>query len=1066
MFNFQTAQIVVLAVMVIGCAVFMFKSKVSLSKLLVAAALTVMCVLELLNSPLQKRIFSLEKDIAHTQKYAPHDPALPQKQKQLADSQKLLAEVNADQRRWPERLPFNLGLDLRGGTEIRLALRLDPARVGRIQSEIDRIRGLHENETNAENKAEIQKQIDELEQRLTVERWQIDQDLLNAVDVVRRRLNNSGLAEIPVTRQGDDKILVQLPGMDQSQAQDALAVIQKQGNLEFRLVVTENDENFGRIASRIRNMGLTEEKYNIHEDTLESVPPQQVGEDGTSTVDGRMLFDWLRLPDETGMDGVARPRGFLLVAKRVEMRGDSIASASAQPDPARASWRVALSFDSAGATEFERVTARNIGRQLAIVLDGQLQSAPTIQSRIAGGNAEITGNFDQHSASQLDIVLKSGSLKVRIEKEYDNTVGATLGEDSIRSGIRAMMIGAAAVILFMAIYYVISGVVTDAVLVLNLLIIMAVLSVFGATMTLSGFAGLVLTIGMAVDANVLIFERIREERERGNPLARAIALGYERAFTTIVDSNLTTILTALILHHFGTEQVRGFALTLMFGLLSGMFCSIVVTRWIIDALVEYKIITDLKMHRMFTKASIDFVKMRRPVYALSFVVIAAMVGVFVWRGERNLGQDFTGGVLANIAPAQPLTMADARRLASENLRDYPDARDSLQSYGQADANGRYAEFVVRTKLVELDADALEEARRTGQTKFTADDFRAALRKAFALVPDGFTVKGAADAISVADARAYDVALSLTAPITPKALAAHLQDWPAVTPLFVGPAGSAAEVKDGSVVNALADADTAVSEFSIVLSVPNYDPSGSPRDAAAQAGVIRDALQEMRRARIIEFTDPFPRFTSVGRTVAKSMEANAAMALIFSAIGIFIYIWLRFQFRVGFAVGTLVSLAHDTLFVIGALAVADELGLLNGQIDLTVMAAILTVMGYSLNDTIVVLDRIREHIGDTPHPSTDTINVAVNETLSRTVITSLTTLLVVIALLVWGGDVMRGFSFVLLVGVLVGTYSSVCIASPLLVEFGTFSRDREQKKAQKRASMRLSQSGRTQASGRQ
>ena len=1056
MTNFFYMQIAVLAVMVVGAIILMLKSKVTVSKLLVAVALTVICILELMNTPLLKRIASLEKQIAHAEKYTPHDPGLPGLRKSLDDAKKLYSDVKSDPRRWPERLPFNLGLDLRGGTEIRLALRLDPARVARIQDNIDRLSADREAvaNSNPEEAKRLESEIQALQQRLELERTQIDQDLSNAVDVVRRRLNNSGLAEIPVTRQGEDKILVQLPGMDQSQAQDALAVIQKQGALEFRLVVSENDENFGRLVTRIRNQNLPGEKYNIHEDTLESVPSEQVGEDGTSTVDGRMLFDWLRTPDEVGPEGAIRSGSYHLVMKRIEMRGDSIASARAEPDPARASWQVALGFDTAGATEFERITARNIGKQLGIVLDGQLQSAPVIQARIAGGNAVITGNFDQRSASQLDVVLKSGSLKVRIEKEYDNTVGATLGEDSIRAGVKAMIIGAIAVIAFMALYYLVAGLVTDVVLCLNILLILAVLSMFGATMTLSGFAGLVLTIGMAVDANVLIFERIREEREHGNPLSRAVSLGYERAFTTIVDSNLTTILTALILHHFGTEQVRGFALTLIFGLIASMFCSIVVTRWVIDFLIEAKWITDLKMRRLFHGAHFDFVGIRRPVIVVAFLVVAVLMGVFFWRGERNFGQDFTGGVLANIVPDKPLTMAEAREIAGTGLTNFPDARDTMQSYGPADNQGRYSEFVVRTKLVELDADALEEARKAGIPKFTAEDFRSALRQSFSLVPDGFTVVGLNTDVTLDNAKAFDVKLSLESPKTPAELSKLFVDQPDIMPVFVGPAGSTPTVADGSISEPLIDADKAVSEFAIVMSVPALDAAGSPRDDAAMAGVIREALQELRRGKAIDFTDPFPRFTSVGRTVAKTMEANALLAVIFSAVGIFIYILLRFQFRVGFGVGTLLSLVHDTLFVIGALAVADQLGILNGQIDLTIMAAILTVMGYSLNDTIVVLDRIREHIGDSEHPADETINAAINETLSRTVITSLTTLVVIIALLIWGGDVMRGFSFALLVGVVAGTFSSVFIASPILVEFAHFKRRREKERMEKRTSASL------------
>jgi preprotein translocase SecF subunit len=465
--------------------------------------------------------------------------------------------------------------------------------------------------------------------------------------------------------------------------------------------------------------------------------------------------------------------------------------------------------------------------------------------------------------------------------------------------------------------------------------------------------------------------------------------------------------------------------------------------------MEYKLIADLRMRSMFNRANFNFVGIRRPVYIVSFLVVAAMMVLFIWRGERNLGQDFTGGVLANIAPASPLTMAEARELAAKGLPDFPDARDTLQSYGAPDADDRYSEFVVRTKLVELDADAMEEARREGVTKFTADDFRAALRKAFDLVPDGFTVIGVNELVDASPDKAFDVRLSLQSPETPAGLFDLLASRQGVRPLFVGPVGSAAEIIDGKIAQSLADSTEEAVEFGLILAVPVVDASGAARDETAMSGVIREALQEMRRARLVGFTDPFPRFTSVGRTVARTMESGAALAVLFSAVGIFAYVWLRFQFRVGFGVGTIIALIHDTLFTMGALAVADQLGILNGQIDLTVMAAILTVMGYSLNDSIVVLDRIREHIGDSPHPSDETINAAINETLSRTIITSLTTLFVSVSRLIVGGDVMRGFSFALLVGVIAGTFSSVFIASPILVEFALYSRKREQAKQEKR-----------------
>ncbi|MDR3211350.1 MAG: protein translocase subunit SecD [Planctomycetota bacterium] len=1057
MFNVFYGQVAVLVVMIIGCTALIMKSRVTIAKLLVALALTLICAMELIQTPLRRRLSRLEGELAQKEKFTPHDPALAGIRKNLDEAKKLYADVAADPRRWPERLPFNLGLDLRGGTEIRLALQLDPARIGRIRSELEDLQKELETlrgEGNPDAIAASEERVAGLESRLTGEQYQIDQDLGNAVDVVRRRLNNSGLAEIPVTRQGNDKILVQLPGMDNSQAEDILAVIQKQGRLEFRLVVGENDELFGRLVARVRELYPNQEAYNLHEDTLLPVPADEVAEDGRSRIDNRMLFDWLKETDEVAADGSVRERPYFLVRKQVEMLGDAIASARAEPDPSRASWRVLLAFDSAGATRFEQITASNLQKQLAIVLDGQLQSAPVIQSRIAGGNAEITGNFDQRSAAQLDVVLKSGSLKVKIEKEYDSSVGATLGEDSIRSGLTAMFFGTIAVIIFMGVYYLVAGLVTDLVLVLNILIILAILAMFGATMTLAGFAGIVLTIGMAVDANVLIFERIREERERGNPLSRAISLGYERAFSTIVDSNITTILTALVLHQFGTEQVKGFALTLMFGLLASMFCSIVVTRWLIDFLVSAKWITDLRMFQVFHRVNINFVGLRRVAYAFSLICLVFLTGLVIWRGENNLGQDFTGGVLANIVTTKPLSMAEAREAAGQGLADFPDARDTLQSYGQADSDGRYSEFVVRTKLVELDADALAEAEQLGEKKFTAENFREALRRSFELIPEGFHITGANTDLNPEGSRAYNINLSLQEAKTPQVVFDLLTQESTVTPLFVGPDGASPEINAGAVVTPVVDANQLASELSIVISVPLLDDTGNLREVSGQQGVIREALQELHRNKALDFTDPFPRFTSVGRTVAKAMESDAAMAIVFSCVIIFIYVWLRFQFRVGFGMGTIIALLHDTLFVIGALALADQLGIMNGQIDLTVMAAILTVMGYSLNDTIVVLDRIREHIGDTPLPSEESINASINQTLSRTIITSATTLFVVLTLLFFGGDVLRGFSYTLLVGVLVGTYSSIFIASPILVEFANYSRRRQKALLDKKTSASL------------
>lgn len=963
----QQWQIVAAAVSAILCFAALFKNRVILSKVAIALGITAIAVLQLFEVPLDRAIRAYEQRLENLPDNSPKRPGVQQAlqnardrlkaahekkdplevrkarfEKELSslddqqsEDAKLLSnqiqeietrlERTGSQWNWIDLVPVKPGLDLQGGTEVRLRLKHDRRDVEKLEEAIKELETELANAPEGK-KSEISQSLKEKQKALEDETAVLEGDFAKAVDVIRERINSSGLSEIPVTRQGKYRVLLQLPGMSEAEADRIIDTLQKQGRLEFRLAVKEEDDK--QFYNQVDQQGYTKDTLNISRQTYKPVPDEFVDENGRDSRTGEMLYDWLRLPDT--IEGGKSKRGkFLLVEKEIQVTGKHVRRASAQPDPKTGGWQVILHFNTVGSELFRRVTTANVDHLLGIVLDGRLRSAPNINEPISGGQATITGGFDKQEAEQLGVVLKSGSLRVKILREARSFVGPTLGADSIQSGIRAMVLGLGLVVVFMLGFYMIAGVVTNVALLLNMLIIVAALSAWDATMTLPGIAGLILTVGMAVDANVLIFERIREEKDKGNSLVRSIALGYERAFVTIVDANVTTIITALILHSFGTEAVRGFALTLFVGIVTSMFCSLVITRWIFELLCEYNVIKDLKMNRLFSRPQLDFISLRRPAMAISAILIVVGLAFFFSRGNRNYGIDFTGGTLAHIQLDKPLTTAEVRERVQENMSsDFPDAVANLQSFGLDAADGSgFAQFTLRTQFVHP-----EEEEWNGKDKGmkSADDFKKLIAKTF---PELSTEK------------------------------------------------------------------------------------------------------------------PFVRFESIGGVVAGEMKQKALFAMIYAIVAIFFYIWLRFQFRASFGAGAVIALVHDVLFTVGALAVADELKLLNGQIDLKIVAALLTIVGYSLNDTIVVFDRVRENMASGGKALKDLINDSLSQTISRTVITSLTTLLVVLCLLILGGDVIRGFAFALFIGVLVGTYSSIFIASPVLVEFAALQAMRQKQKAE-------------------
>lgn len=657
--------------------------------------------------------------------------------------------------------------------------------------------------------------------------------LERALAIVRNRIDQFGVSEPSIQTQGKDRIVVQLPGV--TERERAIELLGKTALLEFKLV--ESDPEKLKAASE----GNIPEGYELK---------------------------------------ILAKRQALLLHKKAVLTGKYLVDANMRFDQSQFNQpTVALQFNREGAEQFAKLTSENVGSRLAIVLDGEIQSAPSIREPIPNGEAVISGGFTQAEASDLAIILRAGALPAPIHIEEERTVGPSLGRDSIVQGIRATLWGAIVVVLFMAVYYLLAGLIANFALCLNLVLILGALSYFKASLTLPGIAGIILTIGMAIDANVLIFERIREEIKNGKSLRTAISAGYKRAFLTIVDANFTTLITALILFRFGSGPVRGFAITLSIGIIASMFTALFCTRIIFDLLSLSKKFQKLPMLQLIKNSKIDFIGKRKIAYLFSAVILIIGLISFIGKGEKNFGIDFSGG--------------------------------SLQQF----------------------------------------KFKRA--------------------------------------INPQEIRASLEK---------------------------------------IGLKPQIQQFGNPKNILIKSDykISNEILNRFQS----EFSDAHPervRIERVGPAVGRDFKKRAIFAFLLSMLAICAYISYRFEFK--FAIAAIVALFHDVLITAGILS------LTGCEISLPIVAALLTIVGYSLNDTIVVFDRIREDRKLMKKRSLgEIINLSINQTLSRTVLTSLTTFMVVLSLFLFGGGVIHIFAFTLLIGIVVGTYSSIFVASPILVDW--------------------------------
>jgi SecD/SecF fusion protein len=746
-----------------------------------------------------------------------------------------------------------------------------------------------------------------------------------SIEVLRNRLNRIGIEEPSIVKKAD-RIEIQLPGIGEEKREEAEAMILSVGFLEFRMVHERSRE----LTAALLSEGKAPEGYDIRKVDgqpyympNDSIPDAERGEAFLAKLAQfevpspryEFLLEVLEVQNTT----VYRPH---FVQTRPVLRSSDLKNSKLQQGNLGQN-AVGLEFTAKGAKRFADVTEKYcIGgtlnpdgeRSLAIVIDGTLYSAPRINEPIFGGNAQITGSFDLAEATRLVNVLRSGALPTRVKIVETRFVDPSLGKDSIDSGLKSILIGGICVVVFMAGYYLLCGIVADIALVLNMLLLplgMIIAAGFlsmgkgvggGAialpVLTLPGVAGILLTIGMAVDANVLIFERIREECGTGKKLWSAITAGYDRAFVTIMDANVTTLMVGIILFVFGSGPIRGFAVTLCGGIIISMFTALVITKLIFSLIATKTPLKSLKMLSIVKKTSIDFVGMRRFAAMVSVGVIAVSCGLLGFRTLQSPGKvfgvDFTGGSAITFAFAAqeegvPVSMEDLRK----TLEDAGVVKPTIQYQKELDS-------AVQTSLqVKTGADMVD-----GETQSAL--VRNALTTAF---PDA--------------------------------------------------------------------------EFRV--------------------------LQEDR----------------VGSQIGDELKKSAVWAIVWALVGIIIYISWRFEF--GFALGAIVALVHDVLVTMGIFSFTGH------QISLPIVAALLTIVGYSVNDTIVVFDRIREDLKLLRKPSFKEIcNLSINQTLSRTLLTSFTTLITVVMLLVFGGGAIFDFALALCIGVLVGTYSSIFVATPVVL----------------------------------
>ena len=688
--------------------------------------------------------------------------------------------------------------------------------------------------------------IDQSEQDQLNQFEQAEQ-LKDAIEIMAERLDGMGVAEPVIRARGEDAIEIQLAGLSTKDNPEVIDAVKKPARLEFR-----------RVHPDLEPDTTPKNRYPVGYEVLaEEIEDHRSGE-----VYERRQFVKL-IPEATG-----------------EIVDDAFASQTQA-----GGYQINLVMTSEGADIFRQVTERMVGEPLAIVLDGKLYSAPTIQG-VLSRNAQITGSFSQREAIELANVLNNPlAVELRVDEMYE--VGPTMAADARESSVSAAKWGAILVVAFMLVYYFLGGLVAVVSAIINVIIVLGVLASLGATLTLPGVAALVLTLGMGVDANILIFERLREELRAGKSIKNATSGAFDKVTSTIVDANVTTLITASILVWLGTGPVKGFGVTLAICICASIFCALVVTRFMVDFLVHRVGVSKVLGLDLLPEKKLDFFQFRKPAFIASWLLVLAGVISVVIHHDNILGKDFTGGDEMTVNYSERVDTSDIMKVVDE------------QELGDV--------TVLYQSLIGEDREVLKV-----QTPF--DQARSTL---------------------------------------------------------------------------------------VILQ------SAFPSAGLEEAGI-----------------------NQIGASVSQNIQWNALLSVLCALGGIMLYVALRFE--VGYGVGAVVATIHDVLMTIGVFVICGELDLfVSGQFTAPMLAAILMIVGYSINDTIVVFDRIREELDLNPGTDLRTIiNLAISRVFSRSLLTSITTLLAAVSLYVFGAGVINDFAFVFIIGILVGTFSSIFIASPV------------------------------------
>ncbi|MDO6598192.1 protein translocase subunit SecDF [Oceanihabitans sp. 2_MG-2023] len=791
----------------------------------------------------------------------------------------------------------------------------------------------------------------------------IDESIVSAFEVLRKRIDEFGVTSPNIQRLGNSgRILVELPGV--KDAERATKLLQSTAQLEFWDVYNKTLFNNFLVQANETIKSIEKSKEVNTEEVKETTSEEDkiadlLGDDPDSTAvvanplldkligsqdpaaialvniaDREIISEYLNMPQVRNLlpaeqryvkFAFGKQKGdselvdlYALIANREnvpELGGGVVVDARQDYDPLGKPL-VSMQMNSKGAKIWEEMTGRAFTQrsQIAIVLDNVVYSAPGVTTgAIAGGNSQISGNFTLNEATDLANVLRAGKLPARADIIQSDVVGPSLGQEAIDSGKMSFLIALALVLLWMVFYYGKAGLFADIAMALNILLIFGILSGLGAVLTLPGIAGIVLTIGMSVDANVLIFERIREELAKGKDQATSIKDGFANALSSILDANVTTGLTALILFVFGTGPIKGFATTLIIGIATSLFTAIFITRLLVDwysnkgGKLEFS--TGLTRN-LFRNINIDFLKKRKIAYVISGIFILLSLGS-LFTNKLDQGVDFVGGRTYQVRFEQPVSASEISGVLS--------AEDV---FGSADAKligtSNDVKITTKYKINEASSEVDEEIRH----------------------------------------KLYN------------ALQPHLSNI-------------------------------------------SYDQFIDLNDENKQIGVMESY--------------------KVSPSIADDIKKASFWAILGSLIVVFLYILFRFK-RWQFSLGAVAAVFHDVLIVLGVFSLTYKFMPFTMEIDQAFIAAILTVIGYSLNDTVVVFDRIREFFNE--HTAWDfdkVINASLSSTLSRTLNTSLTTLVVLLAIFIFGGDSIRGFMFALIVGVIVGTYSSLFIATPIMYD---------------------------------